>query len=199
MELLRSYLRRHFAGKPPVESRNVGCFLRLQPNMLFLQPPSQVLRFSHRGGERETRVTREWLATKRRGSRKGEKREAKPVFSFPPSFVRIERETSGYVAAISQFQKPSLWKWGQVQNFLCEIQFYLNEKNQLISHLRLSTYSLHHHTNVSKLLRLCKAISWLVFNKSLSVSATLLILRRSLLLCWRIFAVWFQSKNRGRI
>ena len=102
MELLRSYLRRHFAGKPPVESRNVGCFFRLQPNRLFLQPPPQVLRFSHKGGELETRVTREWLTTKRRGSRKGEKREAKPVFSFPPSFARIERETSGYGAAISR-------------------------------------------------------------------------------------------------
>ena len=30
MEFLRSFLRRHFAGRPSVESRNVGCFLRLQ-------------------------------------------------------------------------------------------------------------------------------------------------------------------------
>ena len=95
--------------------------------------------FLHRRGERETRVTREWLVTKRRGSRKDEKRKAKPVFSFPPSFARIERETSGYVAAISQFQKPSLWKWGQVQNLSYENQFYLSGKNQLISHLRLCT------------------------------------------------------------
>ena len=29
MEFLRSFLRRHFAGKPVVASRNVGCFLRL--------------------------------------------------------------------------------------------------------------------------------------------------------------------------
>ena len=31
MEFLRSFLRRHFAGRPSVVSRNVGCFLRLQP------------------------------------------------------------------------------------------------------------------------------------------------------------------------
>ena len=30
MEFLRSFLRRHFAGKPVVASRNVGCFLRLR-------------------------------------------------------------------------------------------------------------------------------------------------------------------------
>ena len=30
MEFLRSFLRRHFAGKPVVVSPNVGCFLRLQ-------------------------------------------------------------------------------------------------------------------------------------------------------------------------
>ena len=29
MEFLYSFLRRHFAGKPVVASRNVGCFLRL--------------------------------------------------------------------------------------------------------------------------------------------------------------------------
>ena len=30
MEFLSSFLRRHFAGKPVVASRNVGCFLRLE-------------------------------------------------------------------------------------------------------------------------------------------------------------------------
>ena len=30
MEFLRSFLRRHLAGKPVVASPNVGCFLRLQ-------------------------------------------------------------------------------------------------------------------------------------------------------------------------
>ena len=29
MEFLYSFLRRHFAGKPVMASRNVGCFLRL--------------------------------------------------------------------------------------------------------------------------------------------------------------------------
>ena len=29
MEFVRSFLRRHFAGKPVVASRNVSCFLRL--------------------------------------------------------------------------------------------------------------------------------------------------------------------------
>ena len=30
MEILRLFLRRHFAGKPVVASTNVGCFLRLK-------------------------------------------------------------------------------------------------------------------------------------------------------------------------
>ena len=30
MEFLRLFLRRHFAGKPVVASRNVGCFVRLK-------------------------------------------------------------------------------------------------------------------------------------------------------------------------
>ena len=29
MEFLRSFLRRHLAGKPVVASRNIGCFRRL--------------------------------------------------------------------------------------------------------------------------------------------------------------------------
>ena len=29
MEFLRSFLRRHFAGKPVVSSRNVACFLKI--------------------------------------------------------------------------------------------------------------------------------------------------------------------------
>ena len=33
MEFLRCFLRRHFAGKPPVVSRNFGCFLRLAASM----------------------------------------------------------------------------------------------------------------------------------------------------------------------
>ena len=32
MEFLHSFLRRHFAGKPVVTSRNVGCFLGLLRN-----------------------------------------------------------------------------------------------------------------------------------------------------------------------
>ena len=51
-----------------------------------LLPPPQALGFS-RGGERETRVTLEWLVTKRKGPWGGERREA-PAFSFPPSFAR---------------------------------------------------------------------------------------------------------------
>ena len=34
MEFLRSFLRRHSAGKPPVASRYVGCFLRLQESQI---------------------------------------------------------------------------------------------------------------------------------------------------------------------
>ena len=36
MEFLRSFLRRHLAGKPVVESQNVGCFLRLKWRKTFL-------------------------------------------------------------------------------------------------------------------------------------------------------------------
>ena len=35
MEFLRSFLRRHFAGKPEVASPNVGCFLRLAKPWTF--------------------------------------------------------------------------------------------------------------------------------------------------------------------
>ena len=46
---------------------------------------------------------REWLVTKRKGPWEGERKGAKPVFSFPPSFARKfssrERETSGYETA----------------------------------------------------------------------------------------------------
>ena len=37
MEFLRSFLRRHFAGKPLVASRNVGCFLRLLRKIVEIQ------------------------------------------------------------------------------------------------------------------------------------------------------------------
>ena len=33
MEFLRSFLKRHLAGKPLVALPNVGCFLRLLPNL----------------------------------------------------------------------------------------------------------------------------------------------------------------------
>ena len=44
MEFLRSFLRRHFVGKPVVASQNVSCFLRLQNSPSFtpftkLAPP----------------------------------------------------------------------------------------------------------------------------------------------------------------
>ena len=41
MEFLRSFLRRHFAGKPVVVSPNVGCFLRLLPR----HPPKTCMTF----------------------------------------------------------------------------------------------------------------------------------------------------------
>ena len=37
MEFLRSFLRLHFAGKPLVASRNVGCFLRLLRKIVEIQ------------------------------------------------------------------------------------------------------------------------------------------------------------------
>ena len=33
MEFQRSFLRRHFAGKPRVASRNFGCFLRVKESV----------------------------------------------------------------------------------------------------------------------------------------------------------------------
>ena len=36
MEFLRSFLRRHFAGKPAVASRYLGCFLKLVKILLGL-------------------------------------------------------------------------------------------------------------------------------------------------------------------
>ena len=34
MEFLRSFLRSHLAGKPVVETSNVGCFLRLSDRLV---------------------------------------------------------------------------------------------------------------------------------------------------------------------
>ena len=47
MEFLRSFLRRYFAGKPPVASRNVVCFLRLvSSEVLFFVPWRETGAFS---------------------------------------------------------------------------------------------------------------------------------------------------------
>ena len=51
---------------------------------LFTQPPLQVLRFSHRRGERETRET----ADEPQGTMGRVQPVVSPVVSFPPSFVR---------------------------------------------------------------------------------------------------------------
>ena len=60
-----------------------------------------------------------------------------------------------------------------------------------------------HHTSVCKIPRFCELYLSLVFNKSLSNLAFVLILRRSFQSCLWIFANWFQSKviprNRGRV
>ena len=44
MQFLRSFLRRHFAGKPVVASRNVNCFLRLgwQSNLKNLKKSPKI-------------------------------------------------------------------------------------------------------------------------------------------------------------
>ena len=59
-----------------------------------------------------------------------------------------------------------------------------------------------HHTNICKISRLWGAISSLVFNKSFSNLATLLILRGSFQSCWRIFAKWpshFKLKKPWKV
>ena len=40
----------------------------------------------------------------------------------------------------SEFQEPSLSKWGQVHNLSCESEFYLHENDKSFSNQRLSTY-----------------------------------------------------------
>ena len=55
-----------------------------------------------------------------------------------------------------------------------------------------------HRENVCKISRLCGEMCSLVFNKSVSNLATLLILTRSFQPCWRIFATKVK-KHRGRI
>ena len=56
------------------------------------QPPPQALRFSQGRGERETS---DWWWTARDH---GKGTDVSPVVSFPPSFARTSRETSGYEA-----------------------------------------------------------------------------------------------------
>ena len=62
----------------------------------YCQPPPQALRFSHGRGERETS---DWWYTARDH---GKGTDVSPVVSFPPSFARTSRETSGYEAAAVQ-------------------------------------------------------------------------------------------------
>ena len=57
-------------------------------------------------------------------------------------FVNAKKETSARRVekkATSEFQKPSLSKWGQVHNLSCENEFYLHENEKLFAYQRLST------------------------------------------------------------
>ena len=49
-EFLRSFLRRHFAGKPVVTSRNIGCFLRLVETIFFFTAQYFLLMWRHLEG-----------------------------------------------------------------------------------------------------------------------------------------------------
>ena len=63
-------------------------------------------------------------------------------------------------------------------------------------------FVLPHHTNVCKISRLWEFMSSLIFNKSLSNLALLLILRRSFQWCGRIFVNLSMSKvekNREKV
>ena len=71
----------------------------------ILSPP-QALRFSQRV-ERETRVTREWLVTKCKGSWEGEKWEVFLLPVFICAQIFIERETSG-----GSYNSCSIWVGG---------------------------------------------------------------------------------------
>ena len=92
------------------------------------QPPPQVLRFSHGRGERETS---DWWYT----ARDHGKGTDSPVVSFPPSFARISRETSGYEAGGGG--KLSAVKWiyfgimmhelGENDSIECSCMSLLNE------------------------------------------------------------------------
>ena len=68
-------------------------------------------------------------------------RNLRYVQTIPDSF-RVEHEQQRLQAAqqaTSEFQKPSLSKWGQVHNLSCENEFYLHENEKSFSYQRLNT------------------------------------------------------------
>ena len=75
----------------------IPCACACSKRTVQQQPPPQVLRFSHGRGERETS---DWWYTARDHGKgtDGRRSDVSPVVSFPPSFARISRETSGYEA-----------------------------------------------------------------------------------------------------
>ena len=93
-------------------------------------PPPQVLRFSHRG-ERETRVTRKWLLTKRKGLWEREKWEAK--ISSRESvwvWVRGSSRVKFLLYSHDKIERPSLRRVDQTRmrhslqtiNMTCDFQ-----------------------------------------------------------------------------
>ena len=61
MEFLRSLLRRNFAGKPMIASRNVGCFLRLTlPTIHLVYPPPPLPKYLI-SLEPTVRILEQWL------------------------------------------------------------------------------------------------------------------------------------------
>ena len=79
------------------------------------QPPPQALRFSHGRGERETS---DWWYTARDHGKgtDGRRSAVSPVVSFPPSFARISRETSGYEAGLAYIFSIN---WHLSRNRIC--------------------------------------------------------------------------------
>ena len=97
-------------------------FLRhriLNLNVARWQPPPQALRFSHGRGERETS---DWWWTARDHGKgtDGRRSDVSPVVSFPPSFARTSRETSGYEAgALSNLGIRKAFPIGLYSTELC--------------------------------------------------------------------------------
>ena len=107
-----------------------------------------------------------------------------------------------YGKSVDTTAKSAQLKLVKLQNFkvVCRKQAQSCENFQAFARWGASLCP--HHTNGCKILRLWDVISLLVFNKSLSNLAVLLIIRRSFQWCWWNFpylSMWKVGKNCERV